>query len=77
MESFVKNFSFHAGVGHRFEICENNNTLKNFGQVVDYFHKRVCMRSALVIHESTTFLQDLREQFILNYKLTELEYNLR
>jgi hypothetical protein len=39
MESSVKNFSFHAGGGHCFEICENNNILKNFSQVVDYLIK--------------------------------------
>jgi hypothetical protein len=36
MQISVKYFSFHAGVGHHFEICKNvvDSVLKNFSHVV-------------------------------------------
>ncbi len=40
-------------------------------------YKRACMRSPLLIFVSITFLQDRSEQFILNYKLTELKWKLK
>ncbi len=59
MQSSVKIFSFHAGVGHHIEICTIvvDSILKYFGRTVDNL-KRFCMRPPLVICVSATLLQD-------------------
>jgi hypothetical protein len=54
MQISVKKFSFHAGVGHHFEICKNvvDSILKKFGQVVDNLLKGlyVASTSDMCIH---------------------------